>query len=151
VYPEVPYQSALMLGQVHGFDQRERKRRTREVDKAPCTAPGPAIVVKPRNPARWLETETRKLDDHQMHHIYTDEEMLRRLKRRAGIASLGALRHFEKLVARRRRELILEARREGWGWYELSVMLHVSPQAVHQRWKRYMTEERHEDEDDLDE
>jgi hypothetical protein len=49
-------------------------------------------------------------------------------------------------VARRRRELILEARREGWGWYELSIVLRVSPQAVHQCWKRYMTEDSDEDE-----
>jgi hypothetical protein len=29
-----------------------------------------------------------------MHHIYTDEEMLRRLKGPAGIAAFWALRHF---------------------------------------------------------
>jgi hypothetical protein len=77
-----------------------------------------------------------------MHHVYTDEEMLRRLKGPAGIAAFWALRHFERIVAVRRRELILEARRQGWGWYDLGVALHVSPQAVQQQWKRYVSGER---------
>lgn len=77
-----------------------------------------------------------------MHHVYTDEEMLRRLKRPPGIASFGALCHFQKLVAERRRELILEARRRGWSWYDLGVVLRVSTQAVQQQWKRYVSAER---------
>ncbi|MGZ4128527.1 MAG: hypothetical protein ACXVQ7_10775 [Actinomycetota bacterium] len=76
-----------------------------------------------------------------MHHIYTDEEMLRRLKQRAGIASFGALRHFKKLLAARERELILEARYLGWGWGGMAALLHVSPQAVQQRWKRLTADE----------
>jgi hypothetical protein len=76
-----------------------------------------------------------------MHHIYTDEEMLRRLKRPPGIASFFALRHFQKLLSRRRRELILDARRRGWGWYELGIALGVSQQAAHQQWKRYVAAE----------
>jgi hypothetical protein len=73
-----------------------------------------------------------------MHHVYTEEELLHRLQRPPGLGSFGALRHLEKLVATRRRELILEARRIGWAWSDLAVLLGVSPQAVHQQWKRYV-------------
>ena len=76
-----------------------------------------------------------------MHHIYTDEELLRRLMRPPGFASFAALRHLEKLLAARRRALILEARRMGWAWCELAVFLGVSQQAVHQQWKRYVSAE----------
>jgi Homeodomain-like domain-containing protein len=76
-----------------------------------------------------------------MHHIYTDEEMLRRLKRPPGIASFWALRHFEKLLVARRRELLLQARRAGWSWYDLAVALGVSRQAVQQQWRRLVAPE----------
>jgi hypothetical protein len=58
------------------------------------------------------------------------------------MASFAALLHFEKLLATRRRQLILEARRMGWAWCELAVFLGVSQQAVHQQWKRYVSAER---------
>ena len=80
-----------------------------------------------------------------MHHIYTDEEMLRRLKRSPGIASFWALRHFDTLVATRRRELLLEARRSGWSWYDLAVALGVSRQAVQQQWRRLVEPEQEPD------
>jgi hypothetical protein len=82
-----------------------------------------------------------------MHHIYTDEELLRRLKGPPGAAAFGALRQLRTLLATRRRELILEARRLGWGWYDLGMVLRVSPQAVQQAWKRYVAAEPGEDED----
>ena len=75
-----------------------------------------------------------------MHHRYTDEELIRRLKRPPGVASFGALRRLENVIETRRRELILEARRRGWDWYDIGAALRVSPQAVHQRWKRYINE-----------
>jgi hypothetical protein len=81
-----------------------------------------------------------------VHHIYTDEEMFRRLMRPAGIASLGALRHLEQLLDARRKELILEARRRGWGWDEMGRAFGVSAQAVQQQWKRYVSAD--EDPDD---
>jgi len=74
-----------------------------------------------------------------MHHIYRDEEPLRRLRRPAGAPSFFALRRLQELVAARRRELMLEARRRGWSWYDLGVVLRVSPQAVQQQWKRYVS------------
>jgi hypothetical protein len=80
-----------------------------------------------------------------MDHIYTDEELLRRLMRPPGIASFAALLHFEKLLSARRRELILEARRLGRAWCELAVFLRVSQQAVQHRWKRYTAPERDPD------
>lgn len=64
-----------------------------------------------------------------------------------GIASFAALLHFEKFLAERRRELILEARRIGWAWCELAVFLGVSQQAVQQQWKRYVSAERQPPED----
>ena len=76
-----------------------------------------------------------------MHHIFTEEELLRRLKLPASMTSFAALRHFQNLVAARRKELILEARRLGWSWYDLGIVLRVSPQAVHQQWKRYVEAE----------
>jgi hypothetical protein len=76
-----------------------------------------------------------------MDHIYTDEELLRRVKGRPSMAALGALRHLEQFLASRRRELILEARRLGWSWEDLGGVLRVTPQAVQQRWKRYVTVE----------
>jgi hypothetical protein len=75
-----------------------------------------------------------------VHHIYNDEEMLRRLKQSAGFASLLALRHFKELVRKRERELLIEARRMGMGWRALSGFLGVSEQAVQQRWKRLIAE-----------
>ena len=76
-----------------------------------------------------------------MNHIYTDEELIGRLKRPPGVASFGALRRLEDLLEKRRRELIVEARRLGWGWYDIGAALGVSPQAVHQWWKRHVAEE----------
>ena len=77
-----------------------------------------------------------------MNHIYTEDELLGRLRRPPGLASFAALRHFEKVIAARRRELILEARRMGWAWSNLAVLLGVSQQAVQQQWKRYVSAER---------
>lgn len=71
-----------------------------------------------------------------MHHIYNEQEMLRRLRGRAGFASFGALRHFKKLLAERERELLVEARARGFSWHVIGGMLGVSGQAAHQRWKR---------------
>ena len=85
-----------------------------------------------------------------MHHLYNDEELLRRLKRPPGIASFWALRQLQSLLAARRRELILDARARGWGWYELGVALGVSQQAAHQQWKRYLGAEPDPDPEDDD-
>ena len=71
-----------------------------------------------------------------MHHIYTDEAMLKRLKGPPGIASFAALKHFKQLVAEREKELILSAVRGGWGWLDIAILLGASRQAVQQRWKR---------------
>jgi len=71
-----------------------------------------------------------------MHHIYNDEEMLRRLRQPPGIASFNALRYFKKLLAEREKELLLQAVAAGWRWWDIGLLLGVSRQAVHQRWQR---------------
>ena len=72
----------------------------------------------------------------RMHHIYTDEEMLKRLRSPPGIASFGALKHFKRLLAEREKELILDAVSAGWTWWDIGISLGTSRQAVRQRWKR---------------
>jgi len=71
-----------------------------------------------------------------VHHIYNDQEMLRRLRQPPGIASFGALKHFKRLLAEREKELILQAVAAGWRWWDISILLGVSRQAVQQRWRR---------------
>jgi hypothetical protein len=71
-----------------------------------------------------------------MHHlVFTDEEMLRRLKA-GGDSAFMALEHLKKLIAKREVELLLWARRCGWGWHYIAALLGKSPQSVQQRWKR---------------
>jgi len=77
-----------------------------------------------------------------VHHIYTDEEMLKRLKEGSTRSALLALRHFKELIARREAELILDARREQMAWLSIAGFLGRSPQAVHQRWKRLNADDR---------
>jgi hypothetical protein len=71
-----------------------------------------------------------------VHHlVFTDEEMLKRLKA-GGYHAFMALEHFKKLIARREVELLLGARSRGWAWHYIAALLGKSPQAVQQRWKR---------------
>lgn len=71
-----------------------------------------------------------------MHHlVFTDEEMLKRLKS-GGYLAFSALTHLKKLIATREVELLLWARREGWAWHYIAMHLGKSPQSVQQRWKR---------------
>ena len=95
-----------------------------------------------------MEIESMHVHSRRMNHKWSEEELLRRLKGPAGVASLGALRYFQVLVAKRRRELILEARAKGWGWYQLGMLLDVSQQAVQQQWKRYVTADENEEDDE---
>jgi hypothetical protein len=76
-----------------------------------------------------------------MHHIYTDEELLRRLKRSNGLAAWAALREFKRLIAKREVELLMSARRAEVPWLVIATHLGISPQAVQQRWKRLMAKE----------
>jgi hypothetical protein len=71
-----------------------------------------------------------------MHHlVFTDEEMLKRLKA-GGYHAFMALEHFKKLIARREVELLLWARGRGWAWHYIAALLGKSPQSVQQKWKR---------------
>ena len=76
-----------------------------------------------------------------MHHVYSDEAMLKRLQGPPGIASFAALKHFKRLVKEREKELILSAARAGWRWYDIAILLGTSRQAVHQRLKRLMKDD----------
>jgi len=61
--------------------------------------------------------------------------MLKRLKA-GGFHAFLALEHLKKLIASSEVELLLWARRQGWGWHYIGALLSKSPQAVQQRWKR---------------
>jgi len=76
-----------------------------------------------------------------VHHIYTDEEMLRRLRWGPGIASFAALKHFKRLLAEREKELIISAMLQGWRQWDIAFLLGVSRQAVHQRLRRLTAEQ----------
>jgi len=76
-----------------------------------------------------------------MHHIYNDEEMLRRLRQPPSIGSFAALKYFKKLLAEREKELILQAIAAGWRGWDVAILLGVSRQAVQQRWRRLTNDE----------
>jgi hypothetical protein len=85
-----------------------------------------------------------------VHHIYNDEEMLRRLKHGSTFVALLALRDFKALLKKRERELLIDARCAGWPWMNIGGALGVTPQAAYQRWKRIMAAEEEVAEEDLE-
>jgi hypothetical protein len=76
-----------------------------------------------------------------VHHIYNDEEMLRRLKHGSTFVGLLALRDFKKLLAERELKLLMQARDTGMPWDLIGGLLGVSRQAAYQRWRRLIARE----------
>jgi len=76
-----------------------------------------------------------------VHHIYNDEELLRRLKHGSAFVGLLVLRDFKKLLAQREVELLIQARNVGMDWELIGGLLGVTRQAAYQRWKRLTAEE----------
>jgi hypothetical protein len=83
-----------------------------------------------------------------VHHIYNDEEMLRRLKHGSALVGLLALRDFKALLAKRERELLAKARAEGMPWLLIGGLLGVSRQAAAQRARRLGIDVEEEDWDE---
>ena len=89
------------------------------------------------NPGTYARRARHKMaSSPPVHHlVFTDEEMLKRLKA-GGYHAFMALEHFKKLTARCEVELLLWARSQGWAWHYIAALLGKSPQSVQQRWKR---------------
>ena len=52
-------------------------------------------------------------------------------------ASMHAVPYIKSYLRKRQLDLVLECRRDGIPWDIAASLMSVSPQAVHQMWKRY--------------